>query len=80
MGFMNAVIDAHLGREQPVSEVPAAQLSPTDLENLIELWRAIGTLEPSRTLKCIAFDRMRQLIAKRSPETVARMEQAKGLR
>lgn len=77
---MNTAFDAHAGREQPVAESSAAALTPTELENLIECWRLIGVLDPDREWKRYAFERMRQLIAMRSSETIARMEAQKGLR
>ncbi len=72
---MNSVLDA--GRP-PVTS--AASLTPTELENLIEIYRTIGVLEPDRVYKQFAFNRMRLLINARSRDTIARMEAAQGLR
>lgn len=77
---MNNVFDVPDGREQLLSECNAAALTPTALENLIEIYRTIGVLEPDRAHRKIAFDRMRELIAKRSSVTIARMELERGLR
>lgn len=77
---MNTAFDASAGCGQPVAESSAVALTPTELENLIECWRLIGVRDPDRDWKRYAFERMRQLIAMRSPETVSRMEVQKGLR
>ncbi len=50
------------------------------LELLIESYCVIGTYEPDGELRREAFERMRQLIAKRSSEQISRMEVAQGLR
>lgn len=77
---MKSAFDAPAGREKLLSECNAAALTPTALENLIEVYRTLGTLEPDRARRKDAFDRMRELIAKRTSGTVARMEAERGLR
>lgn len=77
---MNTAFDAPAGRECLLSECNAAALTPTELENLIEVYRTLGMLEPDRARRKDAFERMRELIAKRSTETITRMEVERGLR
>lgn len=77
---MNIAVDAVADREQLLSECNAAALTPSDLENLIEIYRMLGTLEPDRARRKEAFDRMRELIGRRSSETIARLETERGLR
>lgn len=77
---MNAAFDALAGRGQRLSDENVAPLTPTELENLIECWRAVLVHETDRDRKVEAQARMRQLIALRSPERVCEMEVAKGLR
>lgn len=50
------------------------------LELLIDSYRLIGIHEPDGELRREAFARMGELIAQRTPETVARMELERGLR
>lgn len=55
-------------------------MNADDLEKLIESYCFIGTHAVERTQRQLAFARMRELIAQRSPETIERMERARGLR
>lgn len=78
---MSTAFDAPAaGREQLLSECNAVALTSSDLENLIEIYRMLGTLEPDRARRKDAFERMRELIGRRSTETIARMETERGLR
>lgn len=78
---MSVAFDAPaFGRESPVAEIGVGPLTPTELENLIEIYRTAGTLDPDRDRRQAAFARMRELIAKRSTETITLMEARRGLR
>lgn len=77
---MSTAFDTPAGRESVLSACRAAALTPSELENLIECWRTIGTLEPDLERKRDAFARMSELIAKRTPGTIERMERERGLR
>lgn len=75
---MNTAIDAATALNQ--SKNSQASISAHDLENLIEMWRAVLVHEPDREKKRYAEARMRELIAQRSKQTVERMERERGLR
>lgn len=77
---MSTAFDASAGRESLLSACRAASLTPSDLENLIEIYRLLGTLEPDLERKRDAFARMSELIAKRTPATIESMERERGLR
>lgn len=78
---MSVAFDAPgTGREQLLSACAAAALTSTEIENLIEVYRTIGMLEPELERKRSAFARMSELIGMRSSETVARLERERGLR
>lgn len=55
-------------------------MTPSELENLIECYRVIGTHEPDGELRREAFKRMGELIKCRSPQRVEEMEIISGLR
>lgn len=50
------------------------------LELLIESYRVIGTYAPTHEQRVYAFARMAELVARRSPERIERMELERGLR
>lgn len=54
-------------------------MTDTEREVLIEAWRVILTLEPSRALKVEAQERMRKLISERSAQRVRQMETEQGI-
>ena len=55
-------------------------MTDRDREELIDAYRVILATEPDRAAKNHAMQRMRELIAERSPQQVKRMEEARGLR
>jgi hypothetical protein len=55
-------------------------MTDRDREELIDAYRVILATEPERLAKDFAMQRMRELIAERSPQQVKRMEEARGLR
>jgi hypothetical protein len=57
-----------------------AHFSDAERERLIEAYRVCLELEPNQAMKRIAWGRMAALIGDRSPEQIAKMEIAKGLR
>lgn len=77
---MSVAFDASAGREKLLSACNAAALTSTELENLIEVYRTLGMLEPDLERKRSAFARMSELIGMRSSETIARMEAERHLR
>lgn len=57
-----------------------ASLSASDLENLIEGERLAMIYAQGVDCRRYHFQRMRALIAQRTPETIERMERERGLR
>lgn len=55
-------------------------LSPSQLENAIEAERLAMTYAQGQECRRYHFQRMRSLIAQRTPETIERMERERGLR
>lgn len=55
-------------------------LSPSQLENAIEAERLAVIYAQGEHCRRFHFQRMRELIAKRTPATIERMERERGLR
>jgi hypothetical protein len=55
-------------------------MNDQEREELIEKFRRQMLAAPNREAKIAAAERMRELIAERSPQQVKRMEEARGLR
>lgn len=63
-----------------MAEPQASPITDAELEAAIDRAAMVATHHPDRAERVAAFDRPRELVARRSPETVERMERERGLR
>lgn len=75
---MNTAIDAAISHN--LAKPGQASYSPSELENLIEAESLALIYAQGSDCKRFHFQRMRSLIALRSPATIERMERERGLR